>query len=290
QTTKENISEVLKGFQRNNDEKGYEIIRVKGWDYAELIEAYDNASKIAREEHVPVLIHVVELTQPQGHSTSGSHESYKNKERLAREVENDCNKKMREWMISSGVATDEELTAIEKEIKKQVRDGKNAAWKAFIEPQQKEQQEALLLIGNLAENSSNKNFIEKIKEDLQAIKEPLRKDILSAARKTLRYVISENSPEKKQLQDWISNYYELIQPKYSAHLYSEAAKNATTVKEVLPTYDNDAEEVDGRIVIRDNFDAIFKKHPDTLIFGEDTGEIGDVNQGLEGLQEKYGEL
>jgi len=290
QTTKENISEVLKGFQRNNDEKGYEIIRVKGWDYAELIEAYDNASKIAREEHVPVLIHVVELTQPQGHSTSGSHERYKTKERLAWEVENDCNKKMREWMISSGVATDEELTAIEKEIKKQVRDGKNAAWKAFIEPQQKEQQEALLLIGNLAENSSNKNFIEKIKEDLQAIKEPLRKDILSAARKTLRYVISENSPEKKQLQDWISNYYELIQPKYSAHLYSEAAKNATTVKEVLPTYDNDAEEVDGRIVIRDNFDAIFKKHPDTLIFGEDTGEIGDVNQGLEGLQEKYGEL
>lgn len=290
QTTKENISEILKGFQRTETENGYEIIRVNGWNYPELIDAYEKAGKIAREEHVPVLIHVLELTQPQGHSTSGSHERYKSKERLAWEVENDCNKKMRDWMISSNLATDEELTEIEKEIKKKVRDGKNAAWKAFIEPQQKEQQEALVLIGNLAENSANKNFITKIKEELQADKEPLRKDILSAARKALRYVIAEDSTEKKQLQDWISNYYENIQPKYSAHLYSEADNNALTVKEVPPTFASDSEAVDGRIVLRDNFEAILKKHPNTLIFGEDTGEIGDVNQGLEGLQEKFGEL
>jgi pyruvate/2-oxoglutarate/acetoin dehydrogenase E1 component/TPP-dependent pyruvate/acetoin dehydrogenase alpha subunit len=290
QTTKENISEILKGFQRTETEEGYEIIRVKGWDYPELMEAYERAAKIAREEHVPVLIHVKELTQPQGHSTSGSHERYKSKERLAWETEHDCNKMMREWMISSNIATEEELAAIESEIKKQVRDGKNAAWKAFIEPQKKEQQEAVVLIGNLAATSSNKTFIEKIKTDLESLKEPLRKDILSSARKALRYVIKENSTEKEQLKDWIANYFELIQPKYSAHLYSEAEENGTTVKEILPTYHADAEEVDGRIVLRDNFDAIFNKHPDTLIFGEDTGEIGDVNQGLEGLQNKYGEL
>lgn len=290
QTTKENISEILKGFQRTETEKGYEIIRVNGWDYPELVEAYERAAQIAREEHVPVLIHVLELTQPQGHSTSGSHERYKSKDRLAWEVENDCNKRMREWMIANDIATEEQLSELESEIKKQVREGKNAAWKAFIEPQKKEQEEAVLLIGNLAESSSNKTFIEKIKEELAAEKEPLRRDILASARKALRYVIRENSAEKKQLQDWIANYYELIQPKYSAHLYSEAENNALSVKEVLPTYDADAEEVDGRLVLRDNFDAIFSKHPETLIFGEDTGEIGDVNQGLEGMQEKYGEL
>lgn len=290
QTTKENISEILKGFQRTEDEKGFEIIRVKGWDYPELVEVYSRASKIAREEHVPVLIHVQELTQPQGHSTSGSHERYKSKERLEWEVNNDCNKKMREWMIANDIASEETLSEIESEIKKNVREGKKAAWEAFLRPQKQEQEEAILLLGNLAEASENKSEIENIKNTLAADKEPFRKDILIAARKALRFVTGENSAEKKQLQDWIANYYETIQPKYSAHLYSEASENAKTVAEVLPTYANDAEEVDARLVLRDNFDAIFKKHTNALIFGEDTGEIGDVNQGLEGLQEKYGKL
>ena len=290
QTTKENISEVLKGFQRNEEEKGYEILRVKGWDYAELVEVYERASSIAREEHVPVLIHVQELTQPQGHSTSGSHERYKSEERLAWESNHDCNKKMREWMLANDFATDEELTQIEKDIKKQVRDGKKAAWEAFLAPQRQEREEAVLLLDNLAESSANKNFINKIKTDLASEKEPLRRDILSAARKALRYVVNETSSEKKQLQDWIQNYYETVQPKYSAHLYSEEKENCTTVAPVAPTYAEDAEEVDGRLVIRDNFDAIFSKHSNVLIFGEDTGEIGDVNQGLEGMQEKYGKL
>jgi len=290
QTTKENISEILKGFQRTEEEDGYEIIRVKGWDYPELIEVYNRASKIAREEHVPVLIHVQQLTQPQGHSTSGSHERYKSKERLDWEAKYDCNVKMREWIISSDIATEEQLSEIEKEIKKKVRDGKKAAWEAFLAPQKKEQEEAVLLLGNLAENSANKNFIEKIKNELVSEKEPLRRNILASARKALRYVVGEDSSEKKQLQDWIGNYYEIIQPKYSAHLYSEAKENAKTIKEVLPSYASDAEEVDGRVIIRDNFDAIFSKHPEVLIFGEDSGEIGDVNQGLEGMQEKYGKL
>ena len=290
QTTKENISEILKGFQRTENEEGYEIIRVKGWSYPELIEAYQKASKIARDEHVPVLIHVQELTQPQGHSTSGSHERYKSKERLEWEAEHDCNVQMRKWMIENDIATDEELSEIEKVIKKEVRDGKKAALKAFIAPQKKEQKEAVTLLGNLAESSQNKNFIEKIKNDLASDTEPLRKTILGAARKSLRYVTTEDSSEKRQLIDWIENYYELIQPKYSAHLYSEAEENAKTISEVKPEYDDDAKDVDGRVVLRDNFDAIFSKHPDTLIFGEDSGEIGDVNQGLEGMQEKYGAL
>lgn len=290
QTTKENISEILKGFQRNEDENGYEIIRVNGWDYPELIDVYSRASKIAREEHVPVLIHVQELTQPQGHSTSGSHERYKSKDRLTWESENDCNLKMREWIIASDIASDETLTELEKEIKKRVRDGKKAAWEAYLRPQKKEQEEAVLLLENLSQNTSNKNFIEKIKNELAADKEPSRSNIIASARKALRYVIKEDSSEKKQLQDWISNYFELIQPKFSAHLYSEAKENAKTIEEVLPSYDEDSEEVDGRVVLRNNFDSIFKNHPEVLIFGEDSGEIGDVNQGLEGLQEKYGKL
>ncbi|MFK5981623.1 MAG: thiamine pyrophosphate-dependent enzyme [Flavobacteriaceae bacterium] len=290
QTTKENISEILKGFQRTETENGYEIIRVKGWDYPALIEAYQKAATVAREEHVPVLIHVNELTQPQGHSTSGSHERYKNKERLDWEAANDCNVKLREWIISNNLATDDELTTLEKECVKAVREGKKEAWKAFVAPQKQEQKELLVLLNNLASTSSNKIFIEKLVNDLSSDKEPLRKDIIGAARKALRYVVAESSVEKKQLKDWVENYFEIIQPKYSAHLYSEAINNATSVNEILPTYSNTSEDVDARLVIRDNFDTIFKNHPNALIFGEDAGKIGDVNQGLEGLQDKYGEL
>jgi pyruvate/2-oxoglutarate/acetoin dehydrogenase E1 component/TPP-dependent pyruvate/acetoin dehydrogenase alpha subunit len=290
QTTKENISEILKGFQRTNEEKGYEIIRVNGWDYAALIDVYKKASKIARDEHVPVLIHVQQLTQPQGHSTSGSHERYKSSDRLAWEVTYDCNSQMRLWIIANEMATSDELSKMENTIKKEVRNAKKSAWKAFLEPQQREQQEAITLLGNLAESSPNKVFIEKLKTDLAAEKEPLRRMIAIATRKALRLVLGENSSEKRQLQDWIENYFELIQPKYSAHLYSEAKVNAKTVAEVLPTYNEDSVDVDARLVLRDNFDAIFDKHQNTLIFGEDSGAIGDVNQGLEGMQLKYGEL
>ncbi|WP_339831850.1 thiamine pyrophosphate-dependent enzyme [uncultured Altibacter sp.] len=289
QTTKENISEILKGFQRTDEEQGYEIMRVQGWDYPTLVETYQKASALAREEHVPVLIHVLELTQPQGHSTSGSHERYKSEERLQWEREYDCNLKMREWMITNNIATEASLDEIEKSIKKEVRDGKKAAWEAFLEPQRKEQQEAITLLTNLAESSSNKNFIEKIKNELASEKEPLRRTIAAATRKALRYVVNEDSSEKRQLLDWIENYFETIQPKYSSDLYSEAEQNATTIEEVLPIYADDAEDVDGRLILRDNFDAIFSKHPEVLIFGEDAGKIGDVNQGLEGMQDKYGE-
>lgn len=290
QTTKENISEILKGFQRDEKGNGYEIIRVMGWDYPALIDAYQKASEIARKEHVPVLIHVKELTQPQGHSTSGSHERYKNKERLEWEAAFDCNVKMRSWLLDTNVATQQELLAIEKDIKTQVRNGKKAAWEAFLAPQKQEQQQAMLLLTDLAKSSENKPFIDIIIEELAQEKEPLRRTIAGAARKALRYVIKEQSQEKENLQNWLNEYFEIIQPHYSSNLYSENPVNAKTVTQVLPTYNSQAEDVDARVVLRDNFDAIFSKYPEALIFGEDAGTIGDVNQGLEGMQEKYGEL
>mgnify|MGYP000871671526 FL=1 len=290
QTTKENISEILKGFQRDEKGNGYEIISVLGWDYPALIDAYQKASDIARKEHVPVLIHVKELTQPQGHSTSGSHERYKNKERLDWEAAFDCNVKMRAWILDTNVATPQELVAIEKDIKKQVRNGKKAAWEAFLAPLKQEQQQAVTLLKDVAKVSENKNFIDLITNELAQENEPLRRSIAGAARKVLRLVINEQNQEKENLQNWLNEYFETIQPNYSSNLYSESPVNGKTITEVLPTYNPQAEDVDARVVIRDNFDAIFSKYPEALIFGEDAGTIGDVNQGLEGMQEKYGEL
>lgn len=288
QTTKENISEILKGFQRDANNKGFEILQVKGWDYPSLITTYQTASQIAREEHVPVLIHVQELTQPQGHSTSGSHERYKNADRLAWEAEFDCLAKMKTWIIENNIATTLELEALEEATRKEVLDGKKLAWTAFTAPMKSEQQELVAVLQSIAHQSENKVFIEKIATDLAALKEPIRKDILVTARKVLRMVNRENC--RASLATWIENYSAKIQPKFSSHLFSQSEKAITNSQEVTPTYDASAEEVDARLILRDNFDAIFSKYPETLIFGEDSGNIGDVNQGLEGMQEKYGEL
>ncbi|TBN06643.1 transketolase [Hyunsoonleella flava] len=289
QTTKENISEILKGFQRDKDNKGFEILRVKGWDYANLIETYLEAGTIAREEHVPVMIHVTELTQPQGHSTSGSHERYKSGERLKWESEHDCNKKMREWIIESGIATNETLTNIERTIKREVKQLRTKAWNTFLAPIKKERNELVGLLHGLSKSSNNGVFISKLKDTLEAINEPTRKDILSHGRKALRFAIGETTAESTRLKNWINERFEVVQPEFSSHLYCETDKSALHVTEVKPIYNDNSELVDGRIIIRDNFDAIFSKYPETLIFGEDTGNIGDVNQGLEGLQAKYGE-
>jgi pyruvate/2-oxoglutarate/acetoin dehydrogenase E1 component/TPP-dependent pyruvate/acetoin dehydrogenase alpha subunit len=288
QTTKENISEILKGFQRDDNNDGYEIFTVLGWDYAALVSTYQRAAQIAREEHVPVLIHVKELTQPQGHSTSGSHERYKNAERLAWETEFDCLAQMRLWMIANTIATAEELDEIDTTAKKEVLEGKKAAWNAFVEPIKKEQTELITLLETIAATSVNRVFIQKYTNDLKEIKEPIRKDILTISRKILRMIVGEKS--QPLLATWITNYTNTIQPKFSSHLFSESAQNVFSVKEVLPTYDASSEDVDARLVLRDNFDTLFAKYPEVLIFGEDSGNIGDVNQGLEGMQEKFGEL
>lgn len=288
QTTKENISEILKGFQRDQANKGYEIFTVKGWDYPALVATYEKAAAIAREEHVPVLIHVIELTQPQGHSTSGSHERYKNTERLSWETQFDCVAQMRLWLIENNLATEAELAEIDSEARKNVLEGKKAAWAAFTSPIKEEQKELVGLLSAIAAQSDNKAFIEKTANELGAIKEPIRKDLLVAARKALRLVVKEST--QPQLAEWITAYKARIQPKFSSHLFSESDTNIKHSKAVAPAYGPEAEEVDARLVLRDNFDAIFTKYPESLIFGEDSGNIGDVNQGLEGMQEKYGEL
>ena len=289
-TTKEDISKVLEGFQRDEENLGYEIFKVKGWDYTSLMHAYENASDIARDEHVPVIIHVTELTQPQGHSTSGSHERYKSKERLEWERENDCNKRFKEWIIESGISTEQELYEMELAIKKRVRVAKKEAWNEYLESHLTQKKSLVLLLDQAASSSQNKAFITKLKNDLVANEEPIKRDLAAKARKALRYLLGENSPEKKALIDWINQFLETEQPKYSDHLYSENANKATDIPEIKPQFDSNCKNVDGRVILRDNFDALFDKYPEALVFGEDSGTIGDVNQGLEGLQEKYGKF
>ncbi|WP_269222758.1 alpha-ketoacid dehydrogenase subunit alpha/beta [Flavobacterium sp. IMCC34518] len=289
QTTKESISEILKGYQKEENSNGFEILKVKGWDYVDLIATYEKAAEIARENHIPVLIHVDQLTQPQGHSSSGSHERYKNAARLAWEKDFDCIRQMKLWMIAINIASPEEIDAIDLDAKKEVFEGKKAAWNAFISPIIEEQNELVAILERIAVTSFKKDEILKTVSNLKSIKSPLKKEIIVAARKTLRLLINEE--DKLELSRWITYYIKKTQPKFSSNLFSESDKNVFSVKEVLPEYSNNAvADTDGRMILRDNFDAIFSKYPETLIFGEDAGNIGDVNQGLEGMQEKYGEL
>ncbi|WP_158730560.1 MULTISPECIES: thiamine pyrophosphate-dependent enzyme [unclassified Flavobacterium] len=289
QTTKENISEILKGYQKEADTNGYQIFRVKGWDYADLITTYEKAATVARENHVPVLIHVNELTQPQGHSSSGSHERYKNADRLAWEREFDCIRQMKLWMIAINIASPEEIDAIDAQAKKEVLEGKKAAWTAFLEPIIEDQKDLIALLQKIASTSAHQERIMQYVGELSGIKSPLKKEILVAARKVLRLILNESG--KNELSQWITNYTKKEQINFSSNLFSETKENIFSSKIALPTYADDAkEDTDGRMILRDNFDAIFTKYPETLIFGEDAGAIGDVNQGLEGMQEKYGEL
>ncbi len=290
QTAKEDISLILEGFRRSKEHEGYEIFKVNGWDYPALIDTYEKAEKFAREQHIPVIIHVNELTQPQGHSTSGSHERYKSEERLNWEREYDCNKKFKEWIIAHNIATAEELLDFEKAAKKDVRLGKNEAWNAYISEIKLEQKEAISILKSVESKSVNASFISPLITSLSNKEEPIRKDILEATRKALRFITKEDFTEKSTLQNWVNRYMATVQPKYSDHLYSESDSKVTTIQEVKPQYADKSQSVDGRVIIRDNFEQLFTRVPETLIFGEDSGKIGDVNQGLEGLQKKFGDI
>lgn len=295
QTTKDSISQALSGMQRSEDSPGFEILETKGWDYAHLCETYEKATKIAREEHVPVLVHVKEVNQPQGHSTSGSHERYKSEERLLWEVEYDCIKKFKEWILNFNadglsIATEEELTVIEKDAKKFVRDSKNAAWKSYLKDIKADLTSALPLIENVANESSNKVFIQKIKEELERAMDPIRKDILGAARKVLRITRNEKLASKEQLSNWIKQQIEVNYDRYNGQLYSEGIQSINNIEPVPVTYDADAPMTDGRLILKDNYDKLLTKYPEALVFGEDAGKIGGVNQTLEGMQEKFGEI
>lgn len=290
QTTKQNISEILSGFQRNEKGEGYEIITVRGWDYPGLVKAYEKAGRIAREEHVPVLVHVREMTQPQGHSTSGSHERYKNEQRLKWESDFDCIRKMRGWVIENSIASVEELDEIELEAKKHVREEKAEAWKAFMAPIKAEVAEITAILEELTKQSANGAFVIPFINELSSLAEPLHKEAVSAGRKALRAVRGETTIAKTKLINWLKKQDEINTDRYSTYLHSEGNKKALNITEVKPMYDENAPQVDARLVIRDNFDQLLTNHPEVLIFGEDSGKIGDVNQGLEGMQEKHGEI
>jgi 2-oxoisovalerate dehydrogenase E1 component len=294
QTIKESISEALSGFQRTAEKPGFEIFKTKGWDYVHLCKTYKEAVELARTEHVPVLIHVEEVNQPQGHSTSGSHERYKDKARMQWEKDFDCIAKFRQWILDFEVdgkklATEDDLDAIAKEAKKHVNEEKRQAWQDYSDSLKNDLATVLSLIDNLAE-TSGKTEIKSVSDQLRKEDGPLRREIFGAAKKALRMVRGLQLPARTAIINWLEAQKKLSHDRYSSHLYSEGENNIASVKPIDPVYSEEPEMVDGRIVLRDNYDAILSKYPETLIFGEDAGGIGGVNQSLEGMQEKYGEI
>ena len=286
QTIKESISEALSGFKRNEQSNGFEILKVKGWDYPNLITTYQKASDIARDKHIPVIIHVVELTQPIGHSTSGSHERYKSKERLDWENKFDCNLKMRQWILENGISDNQELLKIEANCKDFVKNSKKDAWETYIQPISQLKVEYLKVLDSLAKKYNNKS-LDSFKDQLIRIKEPNKKDILSNARKVLRHLHGENCNLINDLKDWVKSFIKDQNEVYGSKLYNEYKTSHKNVERIDPIF-LDSKKVDGRIVLRNNFDKLLNKYDNLIIFGEDSGKIGDVNQGLEGLQDKYG--
>jgi 2-oxoisovalerate dehydrogenase E1 component len=294
QTTKGSISDALSGMQRTKNSNGYEIFVTRGWDYGHLCETYEKAVAIARKEHVPVLVHVKEVNQPQGHSTSGSHERYKSAERLEWESTFDCIQKFKEWVLNfsaegNSIASAEELESIHAEAKTLVKDEKNKAWKLFSDDLRKDVNGLLPILKELANVSSEKEIILSEVNTLEQTKDAIRKEILGAARKVLRVVRNESSVQKNELIGWINQQLEQNKTRYSSYLHSESATSALKIQSVAPEYNSDKMD-DGRIILRDNYRELLKKYPQALVFGEDAGKIGGVNQTLEGLQEEFGVL
>ncbi|MES2629393.1 MAG: thiamine pyrophosphate-dependent enzyme [Bacteroidota bacterium] len=295
QTTKGSISDALAGFQREEGKLGFEIFKTKGWDYAHLIQTYEEAVELARTQHIPVLVHVEEVTQPQGHSTSGSHERYKDNTRLDWEKEYDCINQFRNWILNfniegEAIATAEQLDQLSNDARKEVREQQKAAWTAFGAPLKQDLTSALDTLGAFASETSKQLEVAQVIKELKGTIEPIRKDIFSAVRKVLRITRGEDLASRRELVRWLKNETFQNQERYSSNLYSESAMSPLKVEEVPVQYDSNPEQVDGRIILRDNFDAIFAKYPESLSFGEDLGKIGGVNQSWEGMQAKYGEL
>ena len=289
-TTKGSISEALAGFERSDSEKGIEIIKVKGWDYEGLMNAFFQAGKLAREEHIPVLIHVEEMTQPQGHSTSGSHERYKSAERLKWEKEWDCISKFREYILSSEIATPETLDKIEAEVKADVKKQKETAWSEFSNDIKTELQEAIQLIKNVAEHSTRKVILTQMAEELSRTINPIRKDVISTVRKALLTLRFDSNESKSELKEWYRIQSEKNHDRYNSHLYSESQWGVLNIDEIKPEFDEKSALIDGREILQKFFDYTLEHNPKFFAFGEDVGKIGDVNQAFAGLQAKHGEL
>jgi 2-oxoisovalerate dehydrogenase E1 component len=278
QTTKQNLSAILSGFKTDKFGTGIELITVNGWDYPALINAYKKAAEICRKKHTPVVVHVKELTQPQGHSTSGSHERYKSKERLAWELDHDCVSKMRSWLIENKIAEDSDIASLEKLAENEVKESKRAAWTAFSNEIKTEVTETVALLKNIDSNAA---------ATLKETMEPDRKDMLKAMHTVLRENIG--NPKANELRTFHIDYLARYQDIYSSHLHSQSPQRARSVVEIKPTYADDAEEINGFEILNKTFDHLLSTHPEVIAFGEDVGKIGDVNQGFAGLQDKHGD-
>lgn len=287
-TTKGNISEVLQGFQRKETSNGFEIFRVSGWDYTALLETYKEAVNISRNYHVPTFVHVQQVTQPQGHSTSGSHERYKSADRLTWEAQHDCNKKFKEWILEEGLSSVEELDAIELEAKKTAKIAKNEAWSEFNSSIKQEFNEAIQLIEQAANDTGHKS-LGHIKNDLQKTVNPIRLNSYRSVKKALRIMRSDSGEAKNNLLQWLAKVDENNKDRFNSYLFSQSSDAAVNIRQIEASYADDAQLVDGREVLQACFDAALTRDPAVFAFGEDVGKIGDVNQAFAGLQEKFGE-
>jgi 2-oxoisovalerate dehydrogenase E1 component len=291
QITKGDLSAVLSGFRREpGSRQGYDLYTVKGWDYAGLCETYLSAAEIVRREHVPAIVHVTEMTQPQGHSTSGSHERYKSKERLEWEAEFDPIRKMRQWLIEQEIATAQELDALEEEDLRLVREAQRRAWDAFRAPIEAEKRTALALLDELARESSRGEEVRKVRQDLEKQPSAFRRDLLSAVHAALVATAGEDVPAARRLVEWRQEIVRENEDRYSSHLYSEGPRAAVNIPPVPAVYRDDSPVVNGFEVVNACFDAALSRCPNVIAIGEDVGKIGDVNQGFAGLQAKYGPL
>ena len=296
QTTKGSISEILKGFENEPGRPGIMIFKGKGWDYPGLIKIYEEGIEICRRDHVPVLFHIDEVTQPLGHSTSGSHERYKSEERLKWEEEFDPIRKMREWILEQEIATADELDRIAAEAEEEAKDSRKKSWEMFQTPIKIEREALVKIIRDRScrcHEEAKEETVDKITEDLSKVLSPIRKDNFMAARKILRNVCEtcdKSDNLKEELHGWLKRNYKDASVSYDSFLYNETPSSVLNVKSVAPVYSENSPEVPGRQILRDNYDKLFSRYPLLVTFGEDTGNIGGVNQSLEGLQKKFGEL
>jgi 2-oxoisovalerate dehydrogenase E1 component len=283
-TTKESISKVLAGFKVTPDLPGIEILEVKGWDYQSLMKTYSYAEKIAREHHIPVIIHVTELTQPLGHSTSGSHERYKSEERLKWEDNNDCNKKFEDWILKNKISTKKKIQSIKEEISSYVKDEKKLAWDHYQRPIKESKKDLIQTINNLERPVNS----DQMNEMFSNLDDSNFSELIEICRRLIYKLDSSDLNDRHSLINWKNKYMDILTNKYSTDLYSIKTESLSSIPKVFPLYSDEEKFVDGRIIIRDNFDKLLENNSKIFIFGEDVGKIGDVNQGLEGLQKKHG--
>ena len=290
QTTKGSISKAMAGFQRDQDDKGFELFTVKGWDYVALLETYQQAAHICRSEHVPVLVHVQELTQPQGHSTSGSHERYKSKERLAWEAAHDCNRIFRQWILENGYATNNELEALEAEAKQAAKMARIGAWNAYQQSMKGDFDEAVDLLQQAARHNPKSAELMAIREELRNTVTPLRRDAVSAVRKAMRLLRTDHSNARQGMHAWLQRTSNENEDRFNSYLYSQSPESPMRVEGISAHYADDAPLLDGYLLMQHYFDSLFARDARLVALGEDVGQIGDVNQGFAGLQEKYGAI